>query len=130
MGKKYFTVGPTELADGVLEYYKEAVERNLFSVSHRSIEFEEIYSYTVNSLRILLEIPDDFYIFFLSSATECMERSIQNLVAEKSFHFINGYFAQRYFSIAKDSESNPNLSKQNSATTLILIKSLFLNQRN
>jgi len=101
IGKKYFTVGPTELSDGILDYYKEAVENNLFSVSHRSAEFEEINSHTVNSLKLLLGIPDDFYVFFLSSATECMERSLQSLVAEKSFHFINGYFAQRYFDIAK-----------------------------
>ncbi len=106
-GKKYFTVGPTELSDGVLNYYKEAVEKNLFSVSHRSKEFEDIYSNTVNSLKLLLEIPDDFYVFFLSSATECMERTIQNLVAEKSFHFINGWFAQRYYDISKSLGKKP-----------------------
>ncbi|MFA7361796.1 MAG: aminotransferase class V-fold PLP-dependent enzyme [Candidatus Kapaibacterium sp.] len=111
MSKKYFTVGPTELSDGVLNYYKDAVEKNLFSVSHRSAEFEEISSHTVNSLKVLLGIPDDFYVFFLSSATECMERSLQNLVAEKSFHFINGWFAQRYYDIAKALGKKPEYVK-------------------
>ncbi len=107
MSKKYFTVGPTELYEKVTSYYEEAAANNLFSISHRSKEFEEINANTVNALKKLLGIPDDFYIFFLSSATECMERSIQNLVANKSFHFINGWFAQRYFDIAKALGKNP-----------------------
>ena len=110
-GKKYFTVGPTELSDGILDYYKDAIENNLFSVSHRSPEFEEINSRTVTSLKMLLGIPDDFYVLFLSSATECMERSIQNLVSEKSYHFINGWFAQRYYDIAKALGKNPECVK-------------------
>lgn len=110
-GKKYFTVGPTELSDGILNYYKEAVEKNLFSVSHRSSEFEEIYSRTVNSLKVLLGVPDNFYVFFLSSATECMERSIQNLVYKKSFHFINGWFARRYHDIALALGKEPDYVK-------------------
>ncbi len=101
MSKKYFTVGPTELAEGISDNYSYAVKNNLFSVSHRSKEFEDIYSNTVESLKKLLGIPDDFYVFFLSSATECMERIIQNLVEKKSYHFINGYFAERFFNISK-----------------------------
>lgn len=114
MSKKYFTVGPTELYDNVSLYFNEAIEKKLFSVSHRSKEFEEINSFTVSELRKLLSIPDDFYVFFLSSATECMERSIQNLVAEKSFHFINGWFAQRYFDISKSLGKNPGFTKAES----------------
>jgi phosphoserine aminotransferase len=101
MNKKYFTVGPTQITDGVAAYYNDALENNLFSISHRSKEFEEIYSGTVNSLKTLMIIPDDFYVFFLSSATECMERIVQNLVEKKSYHFINGYFAERFFDISK-----------------------------
>jgi len=101
MSKKYFTVGPTELSNGVAEFYSNAIDNNLFSVSHRSKEFENIYSDTVKSLKTLLDVPNDFYVFFLSSATECMERIIQNLVEKKSYHFINGYFAQRFLDISK-----------------------------
>lgn len=101
MSKKYFTVGPTELADGISENFISAVKNNLFSVSHRSKEFEEIYSNTVESLKSLLGISDDFYVFFLSSATECMERILQNLVGNKSYHFVNGYFAERFLNISR-----------------------------
>lgn len=101
MNKKYFTVGPTEIAEGIAGHYSNAIENSLFSISHRSKIFEDIYSGTVNSLKALLNIPDDFYVFFLSSATECMERIVQNLVEIKSYHFVNGYFAERFLNISK-----------------------------
>ncbi|MDD5361962.1 MAG: aminotransferase class V-fold PLP-dependent enzyme [Ignavibacteria bacterium] len=100
MDKKYFTVGPTEMFPEIGEYFAEAFRQKLFSVSHRSKEFEKICADTNSALRKLMNIPDDFYVFFLSSATECMERSIENLVEKKSFHFINGFFAQRYYDVA------------------------------
>lgn len=111
MKKKYFTVGPTELSEGIANYYSDAIENNLFSISHRSKEFEEMYSSTVHSLKSLLNIPDDFYVFFLSSATECMERIIQNLVERKSYHFINGYFAERFLNIANQLGKNTAYTK-------------------
>jgi phosphoserine aminotransferase len=100
MDKKYFTVGPTETFPEIGEYFSEAFRQKLFSVSHRSKEFEKIFEVTNAGLRKLMNIPDDFYVFFLSSATECMERTIENLVEKKSFHFINGFFAKRYYDIA------------------------------
>lgn len=100
MNKVYFTTGPSETLPELQELYADAVKNKIFSLSHRSDEFTSIVKFTVDKLKELLNIPNDFQVFFLSSATECMERSIQNLVERKSFHFINGYFAQRYYDIA------------------------------
>jgi len=116
MNKKYFTVGPTELSEGIAYNYANAVENNIFSFSHRSKEFEEIYADTVKSLKSLLNIPDDFYVFFLSSATECMERVVQNLVEKESFHFINGYFAERFLKISKQLGKNTAFIKSEYGT--------------
>lgn len=111
MNKIYFTVGPTELFPEVKKYLNKALKEKLFSISHRGMEFEKICSETYAGLRNLLGIPDEFHIFFLSSATECMERIIQNLVEKKSFHFINGYFAGRFFNIAKQLKKSPKQIK-------------------
>ncbi|MCE1164383.1 MAG: aminotransferase class V-fold PLP-dependent enzyme [Bacteroidetes bacterium] len=111
MNKKYFTVGPTELFPEVAEMYRGAAAEGFFSVSHRSKEFEEILEATVNSVTTLLDVPDDFYVFFLSSATECMERIIENTVERKSFHFVNGYFAQRFYDIASQLKKEPEFVK-------------------
>lgn len=99
-GKIYFTVGPTELHPEIKKLYTLALNKKIFSISHRSNEFSNIFSSTVENLKKLLKIPEDYYIFFLGSATECMERIIQNLVMNKSFHYINGFFAQRFYDIS------------------------------
>ena len=102
MKKVFHTVGPTELYPEVKGFMIEALEKNIPSLSHRSEDFMEIYKETASNLRELLGIPDDFRIFFLSSGTECMERIIQNLVEKKSFHFVNGSFSKRFYTIAKE----------------------------
>jgi len=111
MEKKYFTVGPSEIFPEVIKYYNEAFDEKLYAISHRSFQFQEIYKSTVENLKIFLNIPDDFHVLFLSSATECMERIIQNLVIEKSYHFVNGYFAQRFFDFAELLGKKPYLNK-------------------
>lgn len=98
--KMYFSVGPAEIFPEVKEFYSAGFKEKLFSVHHRSKEFEEIHFNTVANLKKLLNIPGH-KIFFFSSATECMERVILNLVYKSSFHYINGYFAQRFSNIAK-----------------------------
>lgn len=105
--KKYFTCGPTELYPDVKNYLAEALDKKVPSLSHRGKEFEEIFKYTVDELKKLMGIPDDFMIFFMSSGTECMERIIENLVAENSFHFVNGSFSERFYKTAIELKKNP-----------------------
>jgi len=113
MNKIYFTAGPTELFPEVKGYINEAIKEKIFSISHRSKEFEKINSDTCREMKNLLGIPEGFHIFFLSSATECMERIIQNLVEKRSYHFINGYFAGRFYNIAKQLKKKPYQKKAN-----------------
>ncbi len=100
MKKTYFTPGPTELYPEVKKYFDQAIDENVCSINHRSKEFMDIYKFSVESLKELLNIPDDHYVFFLSSASECMDRIIQNTVEERSFHFVNGAFAERFYKTA------------------------------
>ncbi len=100
MNKIFLTTGPTELFPEIKGFLSEAIEKKIFSLSHRSVEFSEIVKDVNFQLKKLLSVPDDFYIFFLSSATEAMERIIENLVESKSFHFVNGAFAKRFFDIS------------------------------
>lgn len=105
--KKYFTCGPTELYPVVREYMLEAIDKKLPSISHRSKDFEIIVKYTVDELKKLMGIPDDFMIFFSSAGTECMERILENLVEDCSFHFVNGSFSERFYKTAKELKKNP-----------------------
>ncbi|MGK7394729.1 MAG: aminotransferase class V-fold PLP-dependent enzyme [Candidatus Cyclobacteriaceae bacterium M3_2C_046] len=96
----YFTPGPTELYFTVPQHIKQALNDQLLSISHRSKTFEKIVKDAVRNLKTLMNIPDDFHIFFTNSSTETMERIMQNLVDEHSFHVVNGAFSNRLYNLA------------------------------
>ncbi|MBL7871277.1 MAG: aminotransferase class V-fold PLP-dependent enzyme [Cyclobacteriaceae bacterium] len=95
-----FTPGPSQLYFTVEPHVRQAFREGVPSVSHRSKEFEAISKSTTEGLRELLGISKDFHIFFVGSATEVWERAIQNLVHERSLHFVNGAFSKRFHEIA------------------------------
>ena len=100
MNKVFFTPGPTELYPEVRSYIEKALDENICSINHRSREFMEIYRSVSLNLRQLMNIPGNYHIFFLSSATECMDRIIQNCVEKRSYHFVNGAFSERFYKTA------------------------------
>jgi phosphoserine aminotransferase len=95
-----FTPGPSQLYFTVEDHTKRAFREGIPSISHRSKQFENIYSSVKEGLTSLLDLPNSYHILFTSSATEIWERSIQNLVANTSHHYVNGAFSSRYFEIA------------------------------
>lgn len=98
----FFTPGPSQMYPTVDKHMEYFISEQLGSISHRSKQFEDIYTYTVEGLRELLAIPDDYEIVFVSSGTEAMERIMENTVKKKSFHFVNGSFSKRWYEIAKE----------------------------
>jgi phosphoserine aminotransferase len=96
-----FTPGPSQLYFTVEGHIRTALRDGVASLSHRSKKFEGFYKDTVEGLRELLRLPDDYHIYFTGSATEIWERLIQNLVEEQSFHLVNGSFSKRFFEIAQ-----------------------------
>ena len=99
--KIYFTPGPSKLYHTVPLYINQAIEKGIPSLSHRSDSYMEIQSNTINTLRRLLEIPSEYHIFFGGSATEMMERIIQNTAKEHTLHLVNGAFSQRFYQTAE-----------------------------
>ncbi len=95
--KIYFTPGPSQLYHTVPYHIQNALKNDVMSISHRSKEFKAILKETVETLRELLGIPEDYKILFLSSANEAWERIIQNLVVNSSHHFVNGAFSEKFF---------------------------------
>jgi phosphoserine aminotransferase len=101
-----FTPGPSQLYFTVEDHVRKAFRDGIPSLSHRSKAFESIFSETTAGLRSLLNIPEGHMIVFTGSATEIWERSIQNLVHEKSFHLVNGAFSKRFYEIARQLGKN------------------------
>jgi phosphoserine aminotransferase len=102
-----FTPGPSQLYFTVGDHVRKAFKEGIPSISHRSIQFEQISKQTTDGLRELLTIPDDYHIFFTGSATEIWERIFQNLVAETSFHLVNGSFSKRFHEIGVQLNKKP-----------------------
>ena len=106
MKEIYLTPGPTELHPLMPEFIKEALSLRIGSISHRSGQFEKIYSAAAQGVRAVLGAPDSFHVFFLGSATEAMERVVQNCSAKHTFHFVNGAFAERFLQCAQELDRN------------------------
>ncbi len=102
-----FTPGPSQLFFTVEGHARQAFRDGIPSITHRSKQFEHIYQSVKDGLRALLGLPDSFHVAFTGSATEVWERSIENLVTEKSLHFVNGSFSARYFEVAKQLGRRP-----------------------
>ena len=95
-----FTPGPSQLYFTVEDHIRSAFREGIPSLSHRSKEFEIISKGATEGVKELLGIPSHFHVFFTASATEIWERSVQNLVAAKSLHFVNGAFSKKYYETA------------------------------
>lgn len=102
-----FNPGPSQLYFTVEDHMRKAFRDDIPSLSHRSRAFETIYHQASEALRELLGIPEQFTILFLASATEAWERVLQNLVAERSYHFVNGAFSKRFYEIALQLNKKP-----------------------
>ena len=100
MNKIFFTPGPAALYFSAEQHLKDALKKNIPSISHRGKEYMALHKETIESLRNLLNVPSNFHIGFTSSATEVWERSIEGLVNHQSFHFVNGSFSEKFYRVA------------------------------
>ena len=98
----FYTPGPSQLYFTVEQHMQEALRTGVASISHRSKGYIAMQQFTEETLRTLLNVPSDYHIGFVSSATEIWERAIENLVNKKSYHFVNGSFSEKFYSVAQE----------------------------
>lgn len=110
--KIYFTPGPTQLYYTVNDHMRSALRENIGSISHRGKDFQRIFQETRENLTNLLNLPDGYEIYFTSSANEVWERIIQNLIKQKSHHFVNGAFAKKFYDFARLYQKSSTLTKE------------------
>jgi phosphoserine aminotransferase len=101
MPNVYFTAGPAEMYPTVAKHIGTALEEQIGSISHRSQKFRDIYKFTVEQLRQLMNIPSSHAIFFVGSASEIWERILMNCVEHESFHLVNGSFSKKFYEYAQ-----------------------------
>ena len=91
-----FYPGPSKVYPQVADYAAEAVRSGIVSLNHRSAGFMDIVQETVRLLHEKLDIPADYHIALVSSATECWEIVAQSLTAETSLHPYAGSFGKKW----------------------------------
>ena len=96
-----FYPGPSRVYSNIPEYLYEAYMEGVLSFNHRSPEFSEILKDAISLLHDKLLIPMDYKVVLFSSATECWEVIAQSLTKNKSFHFYNGAFGEKWMQYAK-----------------------------
>ena len=96
----YFTAGPAELHPKFEDFFRQALDEQIGSISHRSGQFRKIYQHCAENLRVLMNIPESSGIFFTGSASEVWERILLNLVEHESFHLVNGSFSEKFYKYA------------------------------
>lgn len=96
-----FYPGPSKVHPEALGYIQEAFEQGIVSMNHRSPQFEALLEATFQELHAKWNIPADYTIYFVSSATEAWEIVTQSLVRKKSTHLYNGAFGKKWAHYAK-----------------------------
>jgi phosphoserine aminotransferase len=91
-----FYPGPSRLYSRIPEFMQEACDKGILSINHRSAEFVEISKKAISLFKQKLNVPEEYTIFFTSSATECWEIVAQSLIKEKSYHLYNGSFGEKW----------------------------------
>lgn len=102
-----FNVWPSQISAEVRNDIKELSENWVLSISHRSEDFSKISKFLHDNLRELLQIPDNYKIFYTSSATEAMEVTLRNFVTENSYHLVNWAFSNKFYKTALDLGKKP-----------------------
>ncbi|OWP62035.1 phosphoserine aminotransferase [Hymenobacter amundsenii] len=96
-----FNPGPSQVYPQVRQYLQDAFDEGWLSAPHRGERFVQLVRQTVQELKTKLNIPQDYTVFFMSSATESWEVLAQSLTPTKSFHLYNGAFGQKWYEAAK-----------------------------
>jgi len=91
-----FYPGPSKIYPQVEHYLSDAYKSGILSANHRSDIFMEMLKKTTDNLKYKLDIPADYEVYFVSSATECWEIIAQSLITHSSLHIYNGAFGEKW----------------------------------
>jgi phosphoserine aminotransferase len=96
-----FNPGPSTLYPFVQELMNDAFTSGILESSHRSSDFIQMYFDTREHIHLRLNLPRDYQVYFLGSATEAWNVVCEGYVSRKSIHFYSGDFGRKWFEYAK-----------------------------
>ena len=116
-----FYPGPSKVYPQVATYLQDAMNEGILSQNHRSLAFMDMLKECITVFKKKQNIPEDYTVYFTSSATECWEIVSQSLVKKHSHHVYNGAFGEKWFEYAS------KLNKQTTSTKFDFQKHFGIN---
>lgn len=116
-----FYPGPSKIYPQVRQYLLDAHDSGILSVNHRSEAFMEMCHKTLQLLHEKLNIPADYTVVFVSSATECWEIIAQSFTRNAGFHLYNGSFGEKWFDYARRIQPNAAAASQTINESLVTL---------
>jgi len=94
--ERLFTPGPVQIPERVLKVLGEPI------IHHRTPEFKEIFAYTRELFKRVVDSPSDNFVYFASSGTGAMEAAVANFFnpGDKVIVINAGKFGERWAQIA------------------------------
>lgn len=97
MNRVFFTAGPSQYYPTVPDHLRKAIDEQIISISHRGPQFAQIYQDAVDGVKQVMEAPEDFTVYFFSSATEIWDRLVENGIQTKGCFLVNGMFGEKFY---------------------------------
>lgn len=96
-----FNPGPSKISGETYADVEKALATGFLEVSHRSSTFYDVSSECIENLKAYLNVPEEYHVIFLDSATSAWHSVVANTVHTKSFHLVNGAFSEKAESAAR-----------------------------
>ncbi len=100
-----FQPGPAQLYPEIVHHIREALDEGLLSRYHRDPVWKDLYRSAQEALKTFLQLPAEWLVLFVSSATEAWQILIDATSESPSLHFIQGAFGKRWHALQKNASS-------------------------
>lgn len=92
-----FYPGPSKIYPGLEKHISTAFSSGILSQNHRSQAFMNLLEETITRFKNQMDIPQDYKVYFISSATEGWEIAAQSLLHGNVQFIYNGAFGKKWF---------------------------------
>ncbi len=91
-----FYPGPSKIDKRLHQWLQEGLESGMVEMNHRSEAFMFQYSEIVDLFQEVFDLPQDYEVYFTSSATECWQIIAQGFAGKSFLHVFNGSFGEKW----------------------------------
>ncbi len=97
MVKYNFFPGPSQLHPNFPIWVQKAIDANFLSSYHRKQFFSEVYQSIYENFHNKLNLPKNYELYFIPSASEAWNLTAKSLIFTKAQFYYNGNFGKKWF---------------------------------